>query len=299
LLGGGRSAASPSNTPASPFAAPSGPGETTATGRAVRLVALDQVVASPLQPRREFTDEALRELAESIRAQGILQPLVVRPGKAGLELIAGERRWRAARIAGLKEVPVLERQATDREVLELALVENLQRENLNPLEEAIGYSDLQSRFDLTQEQVAQKVGRSRAAVANALRLLKLPDDVQQALKSGQLSVGHAKVLLGIADAPLLSSVARQAREQSLSVRQTEEVVARLAATSASKPVGPAAAAPVATRDPHVVDVENRLRERLATRVGVRYRAGRGSIEIRFANDDELNRVLDLLGVRVD
>ncbi len=299
MLGGGRAAASPSNTPASPFAAPSGPVETTATGRAVRLVALDQVVASPLQPRREFTDEALRELAESIRAQGILQPLVVRPGKAGLELIAGERRWRAARIAGLKEVPVLERQATDREVLELALVENLQRENLNPLEEAIGYSDLQSRFDLTQEQVAQKVGRSRAAVANALRLLKLPDDVQQALKSGQLSVGHAKVLLGIADAPLLSSVARQAREQGLSVRQTEEVVARLAAPSASKPAGPAAAASVATRDPHVVDVENRLRERLATRVGVRYRAGRGSIEIRFTNDDELNRVLDLLGVRVD
>ena len=212
-------------------------------------------------------------------------------------MIAGERRWRAARIAGLEEVPVLERQATDREVLELALVENLQRENLNPLEEALGYSELQSRFDLTQDQVAQKVGRSRAAVANALRLLKLPADVQDALKAGQLSVGHAKVLLGIGDAALLSSVARQAREQGLSVRQTEEVVARLTAKPADKPA--AAAVPSASRDPHVVDVENRLRERLATRVGVRYRAGRGAIEIRFANDDELNRVLDLLGVQID
>ena len=182
-------------------------------------------------------------------------------------------------------------------MLELALVENLQRENLNPLEEALGYSELQSRFDLTQDQVAQKVGRSRAAVANALRLLKLPADVQDALKSGQLSVGHAKVLLGIGDAALLSSVARQAREQGLSVRQTEEVVARLTAKPTDKPA--AAVVPSASRDPHVVDVENRLRERLATRVGVRYRAGRGSIEIRFANDDELNRVLDLLGVQID
>jgi len=303
LLGGGRTAAAPSGASASPFAQPpatNAAADASAGTRTVRNVALDQVVPSPLQPRRDFTEEALRELAESIRTQGILQPLVVRPGKAGLELIAGERRWRAARLAGLKEVPVLERQATDREVLELALVENLQRENLNPLEEALGYSELQSRFDLTQDQVAQKVGRSRAAVANALRLLKLPADVQDALKAGQLSVGHAKVLLGIGDAALLSSVARQAREQGLSVRQTEEVVSRLTAKPADKPAAAVAAAvPAASRDPHVVDVENRLRERLATRVGVRYRAGRGAIEIRFANDDELNRVLDLLGVQID
>lgn len=296
LLGGGRSAAAAAS-PASPFAAPASPAPGP-QGPAVRQVPLDQVVPSPLQPRREFTEDALRDLADSIRSQGILQPLVVRPGKGGLELIAGERRWRAARLAGLKEVPVLERQASDREVLELALVENLQRENLNPLEEALGYSELQSRFELTQDEVAQKVGRSRAAVANALRLLKLPEDVKETLRAGHLSVGHAKVLLGIADPSLLSSVARQAREQGLSVRQTEEVVARLLAAPAPKTI-PSAPPVQAVRDPHVVDVENRLRQRLATRVGVRYRAGRGSIEIRFANDDELHRVLDLLGVQID
>ena len=301
LLGSGRAAAGPA-TPSSapsPAADAAPPAAAEPPARAVRNVALDKVVPSPLQPRREFTEDALRDLAESIRSQGILQPLVVRPGQSGLELIAGERRWRAARLAGLKEVPVLEREATDREVLELALVENLQRENLNPLEEALGYSELQSRFGLTQDHVAQKVGRSRAAVANALRLLKLPDDVKDALKAGQLSVGHAKVLLGIADAALLSSVARQAREQSLSVRQTEEVVSRLLAKRDGQPAAMAVPPSAPVRDPHVVDVENRLRQRLATRVGVRYRAGRGSIEIRFADDDELSRILALLGVEID
>ena len=301
LLGSGRAAAGPA-TPSSapsPAADAAPPAAAEPPARAVRNVALDKVVPSPLQPRREFTEDALRDLAESIRSQGILQPLVVRPGQSGLELIAGERRWRAARLAGLKEVPVLEREATDREVLELALVENLQREDLNPLEEALGYSELQSRFGLTQDHVAQKVGRSRAAVANALRLLKLPDDVKDALKAGQLSVGHAKVLLGIADAALLSSVARQAREQSLSVRQTVEVVSRLLAKRDGQPAAMAVPPSVPVRDPHVVDVENRLRQRLATRVGVRYRAGRGSIEIRFTDDDELSRVLALLGVEID
>ncbi len=301
LLGSGRAAAGPATPSSAP--SPAAAAESLAAAeppaRAVRNVALDKVVPSPLQPRREFTEDALRDLAESIRSQGILQPLVVRPGQSGLELIAGERRWRAARLAGLKEVPVLEREATDREVLELALVENLQREDLNPLEEALGYSELQSRFGLTQDHVAQKVGRSRAAVANALRLLKLPDDVKDALKAGQLSVGHAKVLLGIADAALLSSVARQAREQSLSVRQTEEVVSRLLAKRDGQPAAMAVPPSVPVRDPHVVDVENRLRQRLATRVGVRYRAGRGSIEIRFTDDDELSRVLALLGVEID
>ena len=176
LRGGGGGAAAPRTAALAPLPSASVPSGLAAPApeNGVRKVSLDRVVPSPLQPRRDFTEESLRELADSIREQGIIQPLVVRPVGERLELIAGERRWRAARLAGLSEVPVIERPATDREVLELALIENLQRENLNPLEEANGYAQLQSQFNLTQEQVAQKVGRSRLAVTNALRLLKLP-----------------------------------------------------------------------------------------------------------------------------
>ncbi len=263
----------------------------------IRRVPLDQIGPSPLQPRRNFTDEALRELADSIREQGIIQPLVVRPVGNILELIAGERRWRAARLAGLTDVPVIERAATDREVLELALIENLQRENLNPLEEAQGYAQLQTQFNLTQEQVAQKVGRSRVAVTNALRLLKIAPELHEALRSGQLSTGHAKVLLGLPSPALQISAADQIQSRSLSVRQTEELVAQLLAPQPQK-VSSTVPVP-SSRDPHVLDVENRLRDRLATRVGLRYRAGRGAIEIRFGSDNELNRLLDLLGIQPD
>lgn len=299
LGGGGRPSAPPpaALAPVTPTP-PATPVAPVPAGNGVRKVPLDRVVPSPLQPRRDFTEESLRELADSIREQGIIQPLVVRVVGDRLELIAGERRWRASRLAGLTEVPVIERVATDREVLELALIENLQRENLNPLEEASGYAQLQSQFSLTQDQVAQKVGRSRAAVANALRLLKLAPQLLESLRTGQLSVGHAKVLLGLPDHPLQVSAAEQVRQRGLSVRQTEELVTQLLAPKPASPTS--ASAPVSnTRDPHVVDVENRLRERLATKVGLRYRAGRGAIEIRFASDDELNRVLEVLGIQID
>lgn len=293
LLGGGGRPSTPP-PPSVPVIRPE-PGTSPIPG--IRRVPLDVVGPSPLQPRRDFTEEALRELADSIREQGIIQPLVVRPVGNKLELIAGERRWRAARLAGLTEVPVIERTATDREVLELALIENLQRENLNPLEEAQGYAQLQAQFSLTQEQVAQKVGRSRVAVTNALRLLKLAPELHEALRSGQLSTGHAKVLLGLPTPSLQISAADQVRSRGLSVRQTEELVTQLLAP---QPARSSTSAPIpSTRDPHVLDVENRLRDRLATRVGLRYRAGRGAIEIRFGSDDELNRLLDLLGIQPD
>jgi len=300
LLGGGSrqtAASGPASSAPASSTSPAPAPATAAPGSVVHKVALDRVVASPLQPRRDFTDETLRELADSIREQGILQPLVVRPVDGRLELIAGERRWRAAQLAGLKEVPVLERLASDREVLELALIENLQREDLNPIDEAAGYAQLQTQFTLTQEQIAQKVGRSRVAVANALRLLKLAPAVRDALRSRELSTGHAKVLLGLEDPALQSAAAEQVRSRRLSVRQTEELVAQYLI----QPFPSASPTPsvVAPRDPHVVDVENRLRDRLATRVGLRYRAGRGAIEIRFSSDDELNRVLDVLGISID
>jgi len=167
------------------------------TRERVQRVPVSRVRPCPFQPRKDFSEESLRELADSIKEQGIVQPLIVRKAGENFELIAGERRWRAAQIVGLTEIPVLVREADDRAVLELALIENLQRENLNPIEEALGYSQLISQFQLTQEQAAVKVGKGRVAVANALRLLKLAPDIQAFVRDGRLSVGHAKVILGL------------------------------------------------------------------------------------------------------
>jgi ParB family chromosome partitioning protein len=266
----------------------------------VQRVPLERVHPCPFQPRKEFTREALQELADSIREQGIIQPLLVRPKAGQFELIAGERRWRAAQLLALKEVPVIIRDADDREVLELALIENLQRENLNPLEEAHGYSELIEKFQLRQEDVALKVGKSRALVANALRLLKLPLDVQGYLRDGRLSVGHAKVILGLPSPAQQGLAAERVIKGSLNVRQTEELVAHLAKTSAGlRQTKAAAGAMLTLRDTHVANLENKLRERLGTKVQVRYREGKGSLDIRFFSDAELERILQILGVKVD
>ncbi|MBL9138416.1 MAG: ParB/RepB/Spo0J family partition protein [Verrucomicrobiales bacterium] len=313
LLGGAPSGTRPAapgteSRPAAGGAVPSAPepkptlvaGES--DGPRVERVSLDRVVASTLQPRKEFLDDSLKELADSIREQGILQPLVVRRQGERLELIAGERRLRAARLAGLTEVPVIVREADDTTALELMLVENLQREGLNPMDEAQGYAELIERFRLTQEAVATKVGKSRASVANALRLLKLPAEIQDWLRQGTLTSGHGKVMLGLGSPELQSLAAKKAVGEGLSVRQTEELVARLAAPPlASSVVGASPSGPIsaATRDPHVVAVEDRLRQRLGTKVSVRYRQGKGQIDIRFFSDDELERVLDIIGVRLD
>lgn len=261
---------------------------------------MDRIKPSSLQPRREFPAETLGELADSIREQGILQPLVVRRQGDFFELIAGERRWRAAQLVGLSEVPVVLRDADDSTALELMLVENLQREGLNPMDEAQGYAELIERFHLKQESVATKVGRSRAAVANALRLLKLPAPVQEGLRHGRVSTGHAKVILGLPTPDLQEWVAKKVSDESLSVRQTEEWVSRLGSETpttpgAGKPVG-RGSEPVTVRDPHIASLEDRLRQRLGTKVALRYRQGRGQIDIRFFSDEELERVLEILGV---
>ena len=175
------------------------PGPVAPPGESVLMMALDRVRPCPFQPRKYFSDEAIQELADSIKIQGILQPLIVREQGDVFELIAGERRWRAARAAGLLEVPIIVREADDRKVLELALIENLQRENLNAIEEALGYSELIRQFDLTQDAVAVRVGKSRASVANALRLLRLAPEIQSHVRNNRLSVGHAKVILGLPD----------------------------------------------------------------------------------------------------
>lgn len=264
---------------------------------AVRHVPLEVVQPCSFQPRKAFSEEALRELADSIREQGIVQPLIVRQRGERYELIAGERRWRAAQQAGLKEVPVLVREADDRSALELALIENLQRENLNPMEEAQGYAQLIEQFQLTQEQAASRVGKSRVVVANALRLLKLAPAVQVFVRDGRLSMGHAKAILGLSAHEEQSLAADRVLRKTLNVRQTEELVAgwQQSSTETRK----ASSRGLRPADPHVQQLQDKLREVMGTKVQLRYRGGKGALQIQFFNDDDLERILGILGVRLD
>jgi ParB family transcriptional regulator, chromosome partitioning protein len=297
LLGGAPTAAkppasapaptAPSSTPV-PLAAPIDPKER------IQNVPLTRVQPCAFQPRKDFAPEALQELADSIREQGIVQPLIVRDLGKHLELIAGERRWRAAQLAGLTHVPVILREADDRAVLELALIENLQRENLNAIEEALGYSQLVSQFQLTQEQVAQKVGKSRAVVANALRLLKLPQVLQSYIREGRLSVGHAKVILALPESQQQQVAAERVIKEGLNVRQTEGLISKLQSNATEKRRNAPGVA-----DANIANLENKLRERLGTKVHLRYSQGKGSLEIAFFSDDELERILQIVGVSAD
>ncbi len=260
----------------------------------IRHVAVTQIRPCALQPRKDFPAESLRELADSIKEQGIVQPLIVRAQGNNFELIAGERRWRAAQLAGLTDVPVLVREADDRAVLEMALIENLQRENLNAIEEALGYAQLVSQFQLTQELVATKVGKSRAVVANALRLLKLPSDIQAFLREGRLSVGHAKVILGLTEETQQRQAAERVIKEALNVRQTEGLIAKLQTRDSARARN-GVKTPLAT-DAHVASLENKIRERLGTKVHLRYAQGKGSLDVAFYSDAELERILQILGI---
>jgi ParB family transcriptional regulator, chromosome partitioning protein len=289
-------------SPAIPAAsAPPTPGvaEAAATEK-VLTIPLSRIQASALQPRKEFPANALKELADSIREKGILQPLLVRPRGSEYELIAGERRWRAAQMVGLKEAPALVRQVDDHSALEIMLIENLQRENLNAIDEAQGYEQLMTQFNLRQEDIATRVGKNRATVANSLRLLKLDPEVQAWVRHDQLSVGHAKAILGLALPAEQKLAAEAILKKGLSVRAAEELVAgwsahrehQLSAASAGGGAKP-------PRDLHVADLETRLQQRLATKVQLRYRKGKGSMTIHFYNDDELERLLEIISVKVD
>ena len=229
----------------------------------------------------------------------MVQPLIVRERGDTYELIAGERRWRAAQMLGLMDVPVIVREADDRTVLELALIENLQRENLNPIEEAQGYFQLIEQFQLKQEDVAGKVGKNRATVANALRLLKLAPEIQEYVRQGRLSAGHAKVILALESADLQKLAAERTIKEALSVRQTEEWVAHLQNRPLKSAATQPAQASLAVRDPQIADLENRLKQRLGTKVFLRYRQGKGAVEIRFFNDADLERILQILGLNLD
>ncbi len=297
LLGGSPPAQMPAPVHLEPAAAPS-PAPAADTREQVVRVPLARIRPSPLQPRKDFSEAALRELADSIQEQGMVQPLLVRAQGDGYQLIAGERRWRAAQMLSLGEVPVLVREADDRVALELALIENLQREDLNPIEEAHGYAQLIEQFELKQEELAAQVGKSRAVVANALRLLKLAPELQAFVRDGRLSVGHAKVILSLTRAEEQKLAAERVLQESLNVRQTEDLVARWQGRGAAASGAKSASLPLA-KDSHVADLERRLQERFGTKVNVRYRQGKGALQIRFYTDDDLDRVLDIIGVKLD
>ncbi|HEU0012971.1 MAG TPA: ParB/RepB/Spo0J family partition protein [Longimicrobium sp.] len=269
-----------------------------APGETVRTVATSRIVPNPFQPRREFTPEQLAELEESIRHNGLLQPLVVRPAAAGAEegaeweLVAGERRWRAVRRLGWAEVPVVVRELDDRSMLVLAIVENVQRADLSPLEEATAYRRLMDDFSFTQAEVAESVGRERSTVANLLRLLQLPASVQRMVSDGKLSMGHARALLGIDDERELTELARQAAAGEWSVRVVEERV-RDRRPSTAKAEGAAAAG--RPGDAHVRHLEAELQRALGTAVRIRTQGGSaGRIEIPFYSADDFERLMDLM-----
>jgi ParB family transcriptional regulator, chromosome partitioning protein len=262
-------------------------------GEQVRKIRLTSIVPSPLQPRKDFAAEALQELIDSIRQHGIIQPLIVRRLSGGAhELIAGERRWRAAQEVGLTEVPVIIRSASDLEVLELSLIENLQRSDLNPIEEAHGYARLRDEFGMKQEEVAVKVGRSRAAVANAMRLLDLDPQIQTWLAQDLVSVGHAKVLLGVKALEEQLRLAEIVLRRNYSVRQTERLVARQ--LGGWKRRRRTAQIPVTSAT--IADLQDKLRQHLGTNVSIHHGPKRGRIEIEYYGDDDLQRILNIVGL---
>ena len=248
---------------------------------------------NPNQPRKNFDEDALEELAESIKQFGLLQPILVQDRKSYYEIIAGERRWRAAKKAGLKEVPVIIKNLTDQEIVEISLIENIQREDLNPIEEAQAYKRLLTEFNLKQDEVADRVSKSRTAVTNSMRLLKLCDEVQQMIINGMISTGHARALIGIEDPEKQYNIAQRIFDEKLSVRDVEKLVKNIDKPSTTK-----------LRKPNEThksleiiyqDIEDRLKEKLSTKVSISGKGnGAGKIEIEFYNHDDLDKLVDML-----
>lgn len=261
----------------------------TQQANAAREISVERITPSPFQPRRTFDEAKIDELAASIRNQGIIQPLVVRPRGDGFELIAGERRWRAALKAGLLRVPVVVRDASDHEALQLALVENLQREDLNPIEEASGYRRLQEEFHWSQEEMAEKVGKSRPAIANSLRLLTLPGEVQQEVAAGKLPAGQARALLGLHTEPLILSACREVVAKGLSTRETEKMVRYLL-------MGRKRRRSLPLLDPDLRSIVENLQRTLGTRVRLlpKARSARGKIEIEYYTSADLERIIQTI-----
>ncbi len=287
--------AAPSAAPAAPAAAPAEPAKTGAPG--YLEIAVHTVEPSPYQARREITPDQLNELAESIRSEGLLQPIVVRKAGEKYQLIAGERRWRAFQLLKIKSIPARIVEASNASSAALGLIENLQREGLNPIEEAHGYASLIRDFDLTQESAAERVGKGRATVANSLRLLALDADLQGYVAKNLLSVGHAKVLLGVEDAAQRTLLARRVIEEGLSVRATEKLTGAAKSAPTTSPATRAAKPGLSAKDATTVaGIERKLTSHLGARVAVLHSPKKGRIVIEYRGNDDLQRVLEKLGI---
>jgi len=258
---------------------------------AVKL-GINEIEPNRDQPRKHFDEAALSELADSIALHGVIQPLLVRPiSDGGYQLIAGERRWRASRLAGLTEVPVVIREMTDSEAMELALIENLQREDLNPIEEAEGYKLLMDTYSLTQSEAAERVGKSRPAVANAMRLLSLPKEVLDLIKEGRISSGHGRTLLGLNDKSMMLKLCKEIEEKQISVRQLESIIKTLNNPKKDKDEKPKKV----KRDPYFDECELAIRQELGRKAVVNVKKGnKGTLEIEFFSKEDLQSILETL-----
>ena len=257
-------------------------------GGGIQDISVGDIVPNPQQPRKDFEINALSELAASLRQSGVIQPVVVRRAGQGYQLIVGERRWRAAKLAGLEKIPAVVREATDAESLELALIENLLREDLNPIEEAEAYQKLLAQFAWTQEELAERVGKDRSSIANCLRLLKLPESIQADLRAGRLTMGHARALLSLASAADQLRLREEILAHSWSVRATEEDVQRKRSQLPRRPL---------RRSPEMGALEDTLREALVTRVRLVGNERRGRIEIAYTSREDLDRLTEILTAR--
>ncbi len=259
-------------------------------------ISIDKIVPSPYQARKEFAEEEIKNLADSIASEGLIQPLLVRQTKEGYELIAGERRYRACRRLGLKKVVACVQTASDASAATKGLIENLQRADLNPIEEARGISNIMENFHLTQDAAAQRLGKPRSSIANSLRLLKLPEEVQGYISKGLLSMGHAKILTGIEDAAHALVLARQIIERGLNVRNTEDAARRLKNNTARKTVGSALSA--AAQNAVIRDIQNKISSKLNASVSLQHGGKRGKIVIEYLDNDDLSRILEVMGVKI-
>lgn len=251
---------------------------------------IDEISPNRFQPRKYFDDEKLEELVTSIRENGVLQPVLVQKSDTGYELIVGERRWRASKKAGLKKIPVVVREVTDAQALELAIIENIHRQDLNPIEEAEAYARLADEFALTQEMIAEKVGKSRTAVTNTLRLLKLSRNIKEDLISGKLSMGHARALLGLDNAGQMEVLRKEIFKQDLTVRQTESRVSRLKQPAPTKPVSL-----VSKKNIFIKDLAKEFERRLGTKVDIKPTKKGGKLVVTYYSDDDLDRIKSLIG----